>query len=209
LKRRGNSLHHQESMFLLSQPSADEICAFLGSQADQPFSYPYVGATREQPPRGYTFDHSRALLGHGIAVFERGVKAVRQWKMFDIPWLRLCWPETPIAPGATVAVLVSHLGFWSLNACRIIHVIEEHGTRRGTALPTEPCSSMPRQAKSASPWNFIPTTKPSGMTFTPSLVPALSPALHTPISRALQRRFARDSKSAMQKAVGYSEILKR
>jgi len=116
-------------MFLLSQPSADEICAFLGSQADQPFSYPYVGATREQPPRGYTFDHSRALLGHGIAVFERGVKAVRQWKMFDIPWLRLCWPETPIAPGATVAVLVSHLGFWSLNACRIIHVIEEHGTR--------------------------------------------------------------------------------
>ena len=45
--------------------------------------------------------------------------------MFDMPWIVLCWPDVPIETGATVAVLVSHAGFWSLNACRIAYVLQE------------------------------------------------------------------------------------
>jgi hypothetical protein len=40
-------------------------------------------------------------------------------------WIELCWPNASIETGATVAVLISHLGFWSLNACRIVYVIQE------------------------------------------------------------------------------------
>ena len=50
--------------------------------------------------------------------------AVRQWKMFDFPWVELCWPDTPIEKGRNVAILVDHFGFYSLNAARIVYTID-------------------------------------------------------------------------------------
>jgi uncharacterized protein (UPF0548 family) len=47
--------------------------------------------------------------------------------MFEMTRLSLCWPGTRIEVGATVAVLVAHLGFWSLNSCRIVYLIDERG----------------------------------------------------------------------------------
>src|SRR5271168_4137213 len=114
-------------MYLMGKPSADEIRAFLAAQKDQRFSYAHVGASRERSPKGYTVDHNRVRLGAGPEAFERAVKAVREWKMFAMPWVQLSWPDTPIEESATVAVLVKHLGFWSLNAARIVYVLEENG----------------------------------------------------------------------------------
>ncbi len=45
-------------------------------------------------------------LGHGSETFQRAKLAIRQWKMFDVTWVSLCWPETPTEPGATVACSV-------------------------------------------------------------------------------------------------------
>jgi hypothetical protein len=42
--------------------------------------------------------------------------------MFDMPCINLCWPDTPIEAGASVAILVSHLGFWSMNARKIVYM---------------------------------------------------------------------------------------
>ena len=111
-------------MFSLSKPSRDSILAFISIQQNQPFSYREVGASRDGAPNGFTIDHNRVRLGQGVNVFERAKNAVRQWKMFQMPWIDLCWPDVPIEAGATVAVLVSHFGFWSLNACRIAYVVE-------------------------------------------------------------------------------------
>jgi hypothetical protein len=60
--------------------------------------------------------------------------------MFDMPWVQLCWPNAVVEPGATVAVLISHLGFWSLNACRVVYVVDEHGSseKYGFAYGTLP-----------------------------------------------------------------------
>ncbi len=113
-------------MFVLSKPSQTIIRSFVSAQKDQPFSYAEVGSSREKAPAGSTSDHNRIRLGAGRNDFDRAIAAVTQWKMFDTPWINLCWPDTPIEVDATVAVLVSHLGFWSLNACRIVYVIEEH-----------------------------------------------------------------------------------
>lgn len=55
--------------------------------------------------------------------------------MFNIPWLRLCWPSAPIRAGTDVAVMVNHIGFWSLNACRIVYVVEDE-RRYGFAYGT-------------------------------------------------------------------------
>ncbi|HKF52946.1 MAG TPA: DUF1990 family protein, partial [Candidatus Acidoferrales bacterium] len=102
-------------MFLLRKPSAEFIRNFIVSQNDQPFSYGRSGATRDEtPPRKYNIDHHRIHLGSGTHVFDRACEALRQWKMFDMSWIQLCWPNTPIDVHSTVAVLISHAGFWSL-----------------------------------------------------------------------------------------------
>jgi uncharacterized protein (UPF0548 family) len=127
-------------MFSITKPGRDVILKFISEQSDQQFSYPEVGFSREAAPNRYNADHHRAKLGQGFEIFERGKAAIRAWKMFDMPWLELCWPDAPIEAGTGVAVAVSHLGFWSLNACRIVYVIEEPGKleRYGFAYGTLP-----------------------------------------------------------------------
>jgi hypothetical protein len=69
---------------------------FISTQANQAFSYTEVGLSRQQAPRGYTLDHNRINLGNGSDIFQRAKVAIWQWKMFDMPWVSLCWPDTPI-----------------------------------------------------------------------------------------------------------------
>src|SRR5918997_7191181 len=61
--------------------------------------------------------------------------------MYEAEWTTLCWPEAPIAAGTVVGVLGRHFGVWSLNACRIVYVIEEEASplrRYGFAFGTLP-----------------------------------------------------------------------
>lgn len=188
-------------MFFLSKPSRESIGTFISAQRDQSFSYPHVGASRERAPSTYTVDHHRVRLGHGDIVFAQAVKAVTHWGMFDMPWINLCWPDTPIQAGATVAVLVSHLGFWSLNACRVVYVIEERGTceRYGFAYGTLPQHgeigeerfTVEFQSEDQSVWYDIYAFSRPG------------PFARSgyPYARVLQKRFGRDSISSMTKAI--------
>src|SRR5688572_2913211 len=45
------------------------------------------------------------------------------WKQFDIAWVEIFSRQMPAASGAIVAVLIRHLGFWSLNGCRVVYDI--------------------------------------------------------------------------------------
>jgi uncharacterized protein (UPF0548 family) len=112
-------------MFLLTRPTAAYIAAFLEARKADSFSYTDVGVTRTSPPRGFAVDHNRIMLGHGEEVFDRAKKAVRQWKMFDIPGIELFYSDSPIETGRDVALLAKHLGIYSLNACRIVYVVDE------------------------------------------------------------------------------------
>jgi uncharacterized protein (UPF0548 family) len=51
--------------------------------------------------------------------------------------VELCGSDTLIEPGQTVAVLTRVCGLWSLNACRIVYVIQED-RRFGYAYGTLP-----------------------------------------------------------------------
>jgi uncharacterized protein (UPF0548 family) len=178
-------------MFLLNKPSAGQIHSFLDAQKTRKLSY-----SKASP--GYTVDHNRIQLGHGCAVFSRAMDAIRQWKMFEMDWLSLCFPETPIEVGATVAVLISHFGFWSLNACRIVYLIEEpnkYGFAYGT-LPDhgeigEERFSVEFNDEDQTVWYDIYAFSR----------PHVLARLAYPVARALQKRFSRDSMRAMQKAV--------
>src|SRR5262245_59906486 len=124
-------------MFLPRKPPLSTIEEFQVSRRKEKFSYPEVGATRESPPSGYTVDHNQVRLGFGADAFRRAVESVNSWQMFDLGWIEVFPKKLKIESGATVAILVHHFGFWSLNACRIIYSIAEerrYGFAYGTLM---------------------------------------------------------------------------
>ena len=190
-------------MFLITKPNNEAVARFLETQKDTPFSYAEIGATRNVAPDGYTIDHNRVQLGTGREAFERAIKAVRNWKMFDISWVNLCWENIPIEQGATVAILANHLGFWSLNAAKIVYVLEETGEieKFGFAYGTlldhsergeERFSVEFHQADESVWYDLYAFSQPN----------RFLAKLGYPISRYLQKQFAMESKQAMAKQLG-------
>lgn len=185
-------------MFLLQQPSDQQIRSFLSAQQQSQFSYGPLGLARGSAPVGYNFDHNRVQLGTGPAVFDAAVAAIRRWKMFDVDWMRLCWDDTLIEAGSNVAILVRHLGFWSINACRIVYVINEP-ERFGFAYGTLTEHAEIGEEQFMVEWNRKDDTVWYDLTAVSK--PRLIARFGYPYARKLQKKFARDSKHAMQRAV--------
>jgi uncharacterized protein (UPF0548 family) len=187
-------------MFCLSKPNRKSVIAFLSAQKHQPFSYAQVGFSRQEAPKGYIVDHNRIKLGQGVDAFERAKCAIMNWKMFNMPWIDLCWPDTPVQPGANVAVVISHLGFWSMNACRVVYVIDDHDSseKYGFAYGTLPDHgergeerfTVELDADQAVWYDLYAFSRPSPVA-----------RIAYPFTRLLQKRFATDSKASMLKAV--------
>ena len=134
-------------MYSLTRPTSLEIEHYLKQQSQKPFSCPEVGASRNLGENyehyldhRYIIDHNRVLLGSGAKIFEQAKVALKSWEMFQLDWVEFMWRETPIEVGSTVGILVQQLGIWSLNACRIIYILEENGStaRFGFAYGTLP-----------------------------------------------------------------------
>lgn len=190
----------------MHKPSEKEIKAFISSQEDKPFSYSPAGITRNPPTSGFNIDHNRVQLGSGLQCFTDAITAIQRWKMFDISWARLFWDDTPIEIGSTVAVVVKHLGFWSMNACRIAYVVEEsneqkrygfaYGTLPGHAERGEESFTVEWNKQDESVWyDILAVSKPGPMAM-----------LGYVYARRLQKRFARDSKEAMKRAVAEASV---
>lgn len=186
-------------MFFRRQPSAAEIQQFISHQQDLQFSYPEVGATQLSPPAGYTVDHNRIRLGEGDETFKRAAAALKHWKQFDLGWVSVVPGEPPIKVGVTLAVQAQTFGLWSLNAVRIVYLISD-AKRFGFAYGTLPDHVergeerfLAEQLEDGSVWYDLY---------------AFSRPQHTlarlgyPVSRNLQKRFARESLVAMRLTVG-------
>ena len=55
-------------------------------------------------------------LGEGEEAYERAIKALREWRPFDLEWVCILLLKAPLEVGTTVGVLARHYGFWSLNS---------------------------------------------------------------------------------------------
>ena len=116
-------------MFQLRRPSAEEVTAFIATQRGATFSYPEVGATKSgAAPAGYDVDRNRVRLGTGAETFRRATTAVHAWRMSSIGWMSIQPANAPLSPSETVAAVVSHYGFWSLNACRVVYLLARLGS---------------------------------------------------------------------------------
>jgi uncharacterized protein (UPF0548 family) len=189
-------------LFSLKSPLEAEIRRFIDEQSGLRFTYPEVGASAGEVPKGYNVDHNRIELGRGEIAWHRAVEAVRVWQMFNMPWLSLYWPTAPIRVGTEVAVLVRHFGFFSLNGCRIVYVIdEEHPIKRfGFAYGTLTEHAESGEERFTVEWNQA-NDKVCYDLLAFSRPRQKLARLGYPLSRLLQRQFAEDSKAAMLRFV--------
>ena len=72
-----------------------QVRRFLEAQRYLPFSYPEVGASRDNSPPGYPVNHRRGRLGVGDKTFTQAVETLTRWEMYRLGWTGLCWPEAP------------------------------------------------------------------------------------------------------------------
>jgi uncharacterized protein (UPF0548 family) len=191
-------------VLLLQEPSDAEIKNFLEGQRSLAFSYPEVGATRGTAPAGYGVNHHRGRLGTGPQAFEYAVEAMKRWKMYETGWTRLCWPDTPIADGRVVGVVGRHLGFRSLNACRIAYVYEDEETslrRFGFAVGTLPGHVERGEERFSVEWHEADDgVYYEVFSFSRPAHPLVKAT--QPLARRIQRRFAVESLRSMRVALG-------
>jgi uncharacterized protein (UPF0548 family) len=178
----------------LTRPGAEQVRAFLDSQRGKAVTYAPIGAANGgAPPPGFVLDHNRQRLGTGAAVFARAKEDLRGWRMFPRPWTAI-EPVAPIAEGEVVAVHVRAFGVWWLNAARIVYVIDEP-RRFGFAYGTLPGHAERGEERFLVEWRQDDEVWYDLRAISRPRYWAARAA--RPLTRALQRRFARDSKAAM------------
>lgn len=186
---------------LLRKPTPATIQDFLEAQAELDLTYGGVGETAGTVPSGYIVDHTRVKLGRGEEVFASARLALENWQQFQLGWL-LPWPvSTPIREGSVIALVARSLGFWWLNACRIVYVIEQdHDSKRfGFAYGTLPAHAGSGEERfmielddQETVWYDIRAfSRPQG----------LLSHLGYPYLRHVQKRFGRDSSAVMRETV--------
>lgn len=191
-------------MFLFLQPSSETVAEFISSQQDLPFSYSQVGTTKSQPRDGhreYTVDHNRTRLGEGEQTYQRAVLALRNWQQFDLGWVTVVPPGKPLEVGTTVAVQAKIFGFWTLNAARIVYVIDEK--QNGNAKFGFAYGTLPDHVERGEERFTVERHEDGSVWYD---IYAFSRPKHPlarvgfPIARLLQKRFVRDSLAVMRAA---------
>ena len=190
-------------MFSIFEPSERRLSEFLRSQRDAAIFYEDAGASRtEEAPAGYAVDHNRVRLGEGEGTFERAVAALRAWEMFAVGWVRVFPSDAPVEVGTTVAVVGRHLGLFSLNACRIVYLIDEDDgkvRRRGFAYGTLSEHAERGEERFTVEWRReVGSVYYDLYAFSRPNLPLAR--IGYPLARRQQRRFARDSLQAMVRA---------
>lgn len=187
----------------IRKPSDSSVTRFVNVQASLDFSYSAVGATAHTPPAGYVVDRTCVELGAGNSVFELATNALKKWKPFQLGWVEPCSTSIPIQAGQCVAITTWAAGVWWLNACRIVYTVDESRPhpRFGFAYGTLPGHVESGEERFLIEWDresdrvryeILAFSRPNYFVT----------RLGYPLVRRSQRRFGRDSATAMFRAVG-------
>ena len=187
-------------MFLLHRPEARDVERFIAASRELPLSYDPIGLAK-QGRAGFQIDEQIAIVGSGEAAFARATTALIEWRHYELGWLEVFPKPAPLVPGTVVAVSVRHLGFWSLNACRVVYTIGSPGdTTFGFAY-----GALVNHAEAGEEIfqvSFSPDTGDVSYLIRAASKPRAALArLGYPFVRLLQARFRRDSARALRRAV--------
>ena len=192
-------------MFFAVRPSALEIDRFLAASRELPLTYGPIGLAHGAVTAGYDMDDTIALIGRGRADFDRARAALAAWTHFDLGWVELFPRNASIEVGTSVAVLIRHLGFWSLNGARVVYHLEESATRFGFAYGT--LTNHAEQGEEIFEIGFDPQSGEVTYRLRAASRPRAALArVGYPIARTLQARFRRDSARRMGSDQGLTPV---
>ena len=196
-------------MFLLRKPTPSAIDRFLDRSRALPLSYGPAGLVRE-PTTDRRCDEHVVAIGHGRDDFRRACAALAAWRQFDLGWVELHPRQASIEPGTVVAVVIRHLGFWSINGSRVVYSAGgvDGASRFGYAYGT-----LTSHAESGEELFEVFVDPANGNVMyrirAVSWGQALLARIGQPIVRVLQERFRRDSAAAMTRAVRTAGLTNR
>jgi uncharacterized protein (UPF0548 family) len=188
-------------VFLLRRPSRREIERFLDRSHDLPLSYGPTGIVRHPSAADRVGEHV-ITIGHGEADLERARLALAAWKHFDLGWVQAFPKLLSVDAGTDVAVLIRHLGFWSLNGARVLYQVggidgqHAFGFAYGT-LTNHAESGEELFEVSIDPHTGAVLYRIRAVSWPQSPLTWIG----QPIVRLLQERFRRDSADAMRRAI--------
>ncbi len=184
-------------MFFVRRPSQEAIDRFVRDSQELPLSYGPIGLVNGEAP-GRDLDEAIVTIGRGRTDFDRARAALMAWKQFDMGWVETFPHHAPVEVGTVVAVLIQHLGFWSLNGCRVLYTVGGDG-RFGFAYGT-----LTNHAESGEElFDVFLDPQSDEVRYrirATSKAQAALARIGQPIVRALQARFRRDSAAAMKRA---------
>ena len=187
-------------MFLLRRPSPAAIERFLRASQDAALSYGPIGLVT-QVPSNRRVDEQVVAIGHGADDFRRARAALIAWKQFEIGWTDLYPRQASIEIGTEVAVVIRHLGFWSINGGRVLYYADGSNAdnRFGYAYGT-----LTNHAESGEELFEVFVDPETGDVMyrirAVSWPQAALALIGQPIVRMLQARFRRQSAAAMARA---------
>jgi uncharacterized protein (UPF0548 family) len=150
----------------------------------------------------FRIDEARCSLGHGSKVFTGAKEALLSWRHFDLGWVELFPRGAPVETGTVVAVMVRHLGFWSLNGCRIVYLIGDRDSTTQFGFAYGTLTNHAERGEEIFEVSIDPSTQEVSYRIRAASKPRATLArVGYPFTRALQARFRRDSLAAMQHAV--------
>jgi uncharacterized protein (UPF0548 family) len=153
-------------------------------------------------PAGFVHDVRESMLGAGERDFDAACEAFEQWQQFDLGWVRVANPLAPVAKGQVVAVEAHTLGLWSLNLSVVTDVLRT-SWKFGFLYTTTRTHVETGQER------FVLKLGEDGtVTY---LIEAVSrprdvlARIGYPVTRMMQRRFARQSHERMWQALAGAE----
>ena len=184
----------------MRRPSTAEIDRFLDRSRGLPLSYGPIGIVRHEREAG-RYDEEVIAVGRGQETFDRARAALMAWKHFDIGWVQTFPRQAPVETGTVVAVLIRHLGFWSLNGARVLYRV---GGTDGQPAFGFAYGTLTNHAESGEELFEVFVDSQSGDVMyrirAVSWPQTALTRIGQPIVRRLQARFRRDSAAAMKRA---------
>jgi uncharacterized protein (UPF0548 family) len=191
-------------MFFATRPSRQEIGRFIKDSQALPLSYKQVGLAQGSPV-GYDIDETLVTIGRGDAAFERAKAALAAWRHYEFNWVEVSPPGASIDSGSVVAVLVRHLGFWSLNGCRVLYGVGDRAVGPNFGFAYGTLTNHAEEGEEIFEVSLRPETHDVIYRIRAASRPRAALArVGYPIARVLQARFRKDSAQAMRRAVDQS-----
>ncbi|XP_034225210.1 UPF0548 protein At2g17695 isoform X1 [Prunus dulcis] len=124
------------------RPSPEEQKACIDRSGSFNYGAKFRGATAKSlsslqedkglSNNGFLFNHARVLVGSGVDTYEKGKRALQDWRHFGLNWAFVD-PKTPVQNGVKFCVCVKEFLPWVMMPLQVVYVNENRPSKQSMA----------------------------------------------------------------------------